>query len=176
MAPDSNEIRIVAIAIRSQRLGFAVLEGALGLLDWRTIHYQHNSASRIHAATTKVASLLELCAPSAVVVEQPRLTNAPNAPNVTALHRSIERMATVHVTTMAVIARKHVRETFRDFRAKSKDDIAAVLVQMFPELRPKLPPKRKIWKGEHPIMPIFDAIAIAVTYLDHLSERDSTPA
>jgi hypothetical protein len=73
MKLDSHEIRIVAIAIRSQRLGFAVLEGSFGLVDWRTVHYQSNSIPRIKAAMKKLTSLLALSTPSVIVIESSRL-------------------------------------------------------------------------------------------------------
>jgi hypothetical protein len=175
MDPGSHEIRIVAIAIRSQRLGFAVLEGSLGLVDWRTVHYQSNSTARISAAVKKLTSLLALSTPSVIVIERSRLLNAPNASNVNRICRFLKREAALRLVPMLFMKRKDVRKAFRDFHARSKDAIAAKLAQMFPELLPKLPPKRKIWHGEHPIMPLFDAVALAVAFWDHHNAQDPTP-
>jgi hypothetical protein len=175
MKPDSNEIRIVAVAIRSQRLGFAVLEGSLGLVDWRTVHYQTNSIARINPAMRKMESLLTLSTPSVIVIERSRLLNAQNVANVYSIYRFLRREAKLRSIPMSVMKRKDVRNTFRHFHARSKDAIAATLAQMFPELLPKLPPKRKIWQGENAIMPLFDAIALAVAFWDHRNSQNLGP-
>jgi hypothetical protein len=175
MKLDSHEIRIVAIAIRSQRLGFAVLEGSLGLVDWRTVHYRSNSIPRIKAAMKKLMSLLALSTPSVIVIESSRLVNAPNASNVYSIRRFLKREADLRLVPMIFMKREDVRRAFRDFHARSKDAIAATLAQMFPELLSKLPPKRRIWHGEHPIMPLFDAVALAIAFLDQQNTQDPTP-
>jgi hypothetical protein len=175
MKQDSHEIRIVAIAIRSQRLGFAVLEGSLGLVDWRTVHYRSNSIPHIKAAMEKLKSLLVLSPPSVIVIESSRLANALNASNVCSICRFLKQEAELRLVPMLFMKREDVRKTFRDFHAKSKDAIAATIAQMFPELLSKLPPKRKIWHGEHPTMTMFDAVALAVAFWDYQNTQDPTP-
>jgi hypothetical protein len=45
---------------------------------------------------------------------------------------------------------------------------------MFPELLWKLPPKRRIWESEHPIMAMFDAVALGFAYWQLYDAQDST--
>ncbi|MGA1984562.1 MAG: hypothetical protein ABSG84_19120 [Acidobacteriaceae bacterium] len=168
----SCEIRIVAIAIRSQRLGFAVLEGSLGLVDWRTVHYRSNTVPRIKVAVKKLTSLIALTPPSVIVIERSRLVNAPNASNVCSICRLLKREAEARLVPMLSMKREDVRKTFRDLNARSKDAIAATIARMFPELASKLPPKRKIWHGEHPTMALFDAVALAIAFWDHQNGTD----
>lgn len=171
----THEVRIVAIAIRSQRLGLAVLEDSLGLMDWRTLHYESNHTERIQAAKQKLTSLFALYMPSVIVVERSRLSKALNAPNVEAIARFLRRESRLRTIPMLIMRRKDVRDTFRNSQGGSKDAIAAELTQMFPELLSKLPPRRRIWHGEHPTMPLFDAVALAVAYWDRQGDRDPTP-
>jgi hypothetical protein len=63
-----------------------------------------------------------------------------------------------------------VGEVFRLVHAESKHEIASMLTQMFPELLWKLPPKRRVWESEHPIMTMFDAVAFGFAYW----QRDDT--
>ena len=49
-----------------------------------------------------------------------------------------------------------------------------MVARMFPELLWKLPPKRKIWESEHPIMTMFDAIAMGFAYWQRDGGRDPT--
>ena len=175
MELDSRELRIVAIAVRSQRLGFAVLEGSLDLVDSRTVHYRGNTVPRIEVAMKKLTSLLAHCSPSVIVIESSRLVNAPNASNVRSISRSLRYEAKARLVPLRVMKREDVRKAFRDFHARSKDAIAATTAQMFPELLPKLPPKRKIWHGEHPAMTVFDAVALAVAFWECESGQDPAP-
>jgi hypothetical protein len=110
-----------------------------------------------------------------IVIERSRLLKAPNASNVHSISRYLKREAALRLVPMLFMKRTDVRKAFSDFHARSKDAIAAKLAQMFPELLPKLPPKRKIWHGEHPIMPLFDAVALAVAFWDHHNAQDPTP-
>jgi hypothetical protein len=171
----THEVRIVAIAIRSQRLGLAVLEDSLGLMDWRTLHYESNRTARIQAAKQKLTSLFALYMPSVFVVQRSQLSKALNAANVESIARFLRRESRLRTIPMLIMRRKDVRDTFRNLQGRSKDAIAAELAQMFPELLSKLPPRRRIWHGEHPTMPLFDAVALAVAYWDRQRARDLAP-
>ena len=46
----------------------------------------------------------------------------------------------------------------------TKQDAASLLAQQFPGLSWKEPPPRKRWQHEHKNMPIFDAVALGMTY------------
>ena len=50
----------------------------------------------------------------------------------------------------------------------TKYERAQKVVQRFPILTQKLPPKRKPWENEHYSMSIFEALAIAAQYPDQL--------
>ena len=175
MHPDSLDCRMLAIFIRSQRFGFAVLDGQMSLLDWGIVFYQRNNSVRVAAATRKMVSLLTLFAPFVVVVGRARLSNVRNTSGVRSIFKSIRREASIRFIPLHVIKQADVRNAFRDFHAKSKDEVASVLVRMFPKILWKLPPKRKIWKAGHPRMPMFDAVALAVAYWHRYGERDPTP-
>ena len=58
---------------------------------------------------------------------------------------------------MVRVERDAVRKLFPE--ATSKHDRAVALVECFPELRPRLPRKRKAWMSEDVRMRIFDALA-----------------
>jgi hypothetical protein len=50
----------------------------------------------------------------------------------------------------------------------TKYERAQKVLQRFPVLTQKLPPKRKPWENEHYSMSIFEALAIAAQYPDQL--------
>lgn len=154
--------RILGISLRSQRLGFAIIEGSVDLIHWGMVYYEKNEDARVAAATRRVAALLERFAPSIVAIEKSRTAKALNPERVELLYRSIRREASHLSASTWLITRIKVREAFQDFGVRSKDEIASLLARMFPELQPSLPPKRKLWEPEHSSMPMFDAVALAV--------------
>jgi len=175
MQPDSDNSRILAIVIRSRRLGYAVLEDSVRLVDWGMVFYRRNGKEQVAAARKRMAFSLTFFAPSVVVIERPRFQNVRNAAGLCRICRSIRHEASTRGIPLCVMKRDEVRRTFHDFQAKSKDEIAAVLGRMFPEVAPRLPPKRKIWNGEHSIMPMFDAIAVGVSYWERHYELQNQP-
>ena len=175
MHPKSNDRRILAIALRSRRFGFAVFEGPNRLLDWGMVFYPLNDGAQRRAVTKRVASLLTLFAPSIVVVGRTRLLNVRNGSGVRPILRSIRREASARQVPVHLMTRAEVRPVFHALHAKSKREIALMLAQMFPELLWKLPPKRKIWESEHPIMTMFDAVALGFVYWQRDGARDPPP-
>ena len=154
--------RILGISLRSQRLGFAIIEGSVDLIHWGMVYYEKNEDARVAAATRRVAALLERFAPSVLAIEKSRTVKALNPERLELLYRGIRREASNSSASMLLFTRIKVREAFQDFGVRSKDEIAAILARMFPELQPSLPPKRKLWEPEHFSMPMFDAVALAV--------------
>lgn len=150
------------MALRSQRLGFAIIEGSVELIHWGMIYYDGNQDARIAAAMRRVHALLVRFSPSRVAIERSKTYKVPNPENLQSLCRYIRKDASSQSVPLSALTRIQVRETFSDFAVRSKDEIAALLVRMFPELQPKLPPKRRLWEREHFSMPMFDAVALAV--------------
>jgi hypothetical protein len=68
--------------------------------------------------------------------------------------------------------RTQLKKVFRIFHAKSKYEIATILVQVFPGINWRLPPKRKIWESEHPRMAMFDAVALGFAYWQIYGAQD----
>jgi hypothetical protein len=174
MHPKSNDRRILAIALRSRRFGFAVFEGPNRLLDWGMVFYPLNDGAQHAAASKRVASLLTLFTPSGVVVGRARQLNVRSDSGVRPILRSVRCEVSSRLIPVRLMKKTEVREVFRLFRAKSKHEIASLVVQMFPELLWKLPPKRRIWESEHPIMAMFDAVALGFAYWQLYDAQDST--
>jgi len=159
--------RILAIAIRSQRLGYAVLDGSNKLLDWGMVFYRRNGGKQVATTAKRISSLLELYAPSAIVIEQSELQQVRNVAGLRLLSKLLRREAARQSVKYHATKQLDVRKAFRSFDAKSKDDVAATLAHMFPEVAYKLPQRRRVWESEHSIMPMFDAISVGVSYWEH---------
>ncbi len=57
-----------------------------------------------------------------------------------------------------------VLNTFEIFKAKNKFEISRKISEVYPELKSKLPEKRKVWEPENYYQGIFDAMALVLTH------------
>ena len=57
-----------------------------------------------------------------------------------------------------------IRQAFTEVGAATKREIATVLASLFPELRPRVPPRRKPWTSETEFMAVFDAVATSQVF------------
>ena len=79
-----------------------------------------------------------------------------------AVRKLIDKIADVAADRgIAVVRypRAEVLAVFGRRGAHCKDDIAAAVAKLVPELAPRLPPRRRIWESEHHSMAIFEAAA-----------------
>jgi hypothetical protein len=156
--------RILAIDLRPQQFGYAVFEGTERLLDWGATYFRPGGTIGAVAAGKRVAVLVRVFLPSVIVVKKVRRNMTSNSPGVQPILKAIRHEASARSIPVCFIARADVREAFREFRSKSKYEIACILTGMFPELLWRLPPKRKNYQSEHTSMTIFDAVALGFTY------------
>lgn len=159
-----HDPRILAIDLRPQQFGYAVFEGPKQLLDWGVAYYRPGGEVGAAVAACRVAELVRMFPPSAILVRKVRGEVARNSFGVQPILKAIRLKASARSIPVHLIARKEVREVFRAFRAKTKYEIACRLAVMYPELLWKLPPQRKFYESEHPTMTIFDAAALGVMY------------
>jgi hypothetical protein len=115
-------------------------------------------------ANKRLESLLKLFSPSAIVVKKERWTEHKRAPILSLSSNVLTRVASAHSLPIFLINREKVRKTFRNMGCETRDEIAAALARIFPELVWRLSPKRRAWQSEHPRMAIFDAVALGLVY------------
>jgi D-alanyl-D-alanine carboxypeptidase len=166
--------RILAIALRSRRFAYAVFERSDRLLDWGMVFYPLNNTKQRAAASKRIASLFTQFTPSEVAVGKARLVNTRKGSGVRPILRSIRHQASSRLIPVRLMRSAEVKKVFRLFRAKSKYAIASMLAEVFPELLPRLPAKRRIWESEHPRMAMFDAIALGFAYCQRYGTREPT--
>jgi hypothetical protein len=68
MTDNFHHFRVVALDLRSRKLGFAVLEGSRKLLDWG-VKGCRTHRDLAHVAQKRIAPVLTLFAPSVVILE-----------------------------------------------------------------------------------------------------------
>jgi len=162
MTDNFHHFRVVALDLRSRKIGFAVMEGSRKLLDWG-IKGCRTHRDLAHVAQKRIAPVLTLFAPSVVILEsassrkaeEPRREIISTAIQAEVLRRSIDLVFVRKDETWGALGKGE---------PINKQKIAAHIVLLFPELTWKLPQERKPWQSEHHNMAVFDAIALALAY------------
>ena len=158
----STRQRVLAIDPSPRGFGFAVLQDEpLETLDWGL-----SSCKRFGGSCSRMtAKTIRRTRPTAIVFENWRSAH-PN--RVMPLWRFLKQIADVLDTAGVPVytySRDQIRAVFEPIGAYTKQQIAEVLVNRFPELRTRLPRPRQIWDTEDDRMSIFDAASLALTHL-----------
>jgi len=107
----------------------------------------------------KFAELMNDSSPSAIVVQKDFFESKRKTGMRNALLKQAERDR----IPIRFVTRRAVKNVFPGC-SRNKYTIAAALAKQLPELAPRLPGVRKIWKSEDYRMGIFDAAALGVAY------------
>jgi len=83
------------------------------------------------------------------------------------LVRTVWEVAVAHGIPVMLLEESQLRASSVFVDCETRDDIAATLARIYPELLMDLPPKRKKWQSEHPRMTVFDAVALGLSYWLH---------
>ena len=155
---------ILALDVRHSRLGYALFEGPNRLLDWGISRVPPHCTDIVAWTTRRVKALLRDSSPDVIVVKRPigqsRTINRSTSPILNSILETIQTQK----VPLYFLEIEDVRAEFRAFEVRSKDDVASVLVQIFPDLLGRLPPKRKKWQSEPHRMILFDAISVGFAY------------
>lgn len=156
----STHIRILALDAFTRGFGFVVMEGQ-NLIDWGMKEARENKNARSLADLTLLIARYQ---PDAIVVEDPTEDRCRRCPRVRQFIRSVLKLAESREVHTYCISREAVTAVFAPSGAHTKDAIAAVIANRFPELAVRRPPLRKPWASEAERMSIFDAAAFALTF------------
>jgi hypothetical protein len=111
-----------------------------------------------------MAALIQYGSPTSIVAKQQWRVRLPRNASGEPIFKTVQSAAEECDIPMHVLGRDEIQSAFHVFQARSKDEIACVLVGLFPELLVRLPPKRKKWQPEPHGMIVFDAIATGFAY------------
>lgn len=156
--------RVLALEIRTRKLGFAVLEGPTILLDWGMRSFDRETAEDKCQISDRLSPLLAFHQPLVLVVGV-RNYHSPmlNRTFRRSLHtvRSEAKRMSVRLRVLPV---DQMRAHFATKGLITKHDIAARLAMQFEELSWKLPRRRKSYHSESRAMLVFDALAIGIAF------------
>jgi len=170
MSPRSRPtIRVLAIDPSSVGFGFAVLEEPTRLVDWGVAEVWSPTP---RAFLARVEALVDRYHPRLVVLEN--VDKKRTRKRTTSRIAAVKRYAANRRIAVVNVSRNQVRATFGE--RSTKHDIAVAIAEVFPELVPRLPRKRKLWTSEDERMNIFDALSFVLTALAGMPEVDADVA
>lgn len=155
--------RTLAIDPTPKGFAWVVLEGREILVDWGLAEVMPADSSRIRA---RVKRLISRTGPELLVLEEPE--GSRRGRRARRIIRELAELADRKDVAWCMVTRAQVNEAFGD--PANKDEIARAVVELFPELSHRLPPRRKPWMNETERMGIFDAAAFALTVLGGLDK------
>ena len=158
--------RVIALDLHPLSFGYAVFEGPDELLDWGIRSFRHGVNAVKVPLDVKLASLLDRYGPDVVVIKEPRVAI------LTAPARGILDLTKRRRIPVRQISVDLVRRAFAD-EHDNKYQIASSIAGCFPELSPRLGPRRKVWEAEKYSMSIFDAASLGIAYFTHKAAADN---
>ena len=163
MNPNQKQFRILAIALSSRGLGYAVLEGEKSLIECGGKTAKNGNKNS--QCLAKVKKLVEFYQPGVLVLQDTLAKDSHRAPRIKTLNRQIVEVAGKRKLKVGLFSGKQLRNLLLGDAKGTKHEMAEMLAKHFPdELASQLPPKRRPWTSEDGRMDLFDAAALAVAF------------
>jgi len=163
-----KQFRLLAIALTSRGLGYAVLEG-----DKSLVASEHTSArkeDKNKQCLAKVEKLAAFYRPDVLVLQDVMAKGSRRALRIKRLQQKVIGLARKQKIKVELISEAQLRTLLLGDPRGTKHEMAEMIANLFPDqLALLLPPKRRTWQGADSRMDIFDAVALAVTF--RMSER-----
>ena len=163
MNHNPKEFRILAIALSSRGLGYAVLEGEKSLIECGGKTAKNGNKNS--QCLAKVKTLVEFYQPGVLVLQDVAAKGSHRASRIKTLNRQIIVTARKRKLKVALFSGKQLRSLLLGDAKGTKHEVAEMIAKHFPnELASRLPPKRRPWTSEDGRMDLFDAAALAVAF------------
>ena len=156
--------RVLAVYPTSRGFGFVMFEDPKTLSDWGLPKVPPADEPEI---LSRISTLIERHCPDLLVIESTADPECRRKDRVRGLLQAVEDLAGQRRIPVEALSKDAVGRAFAYAHAVTKQQIATVIASQYPELAPRLPPPRKIWKSEDVRMSLFSSAALALTsYLD----------
>jgi|SRR5665213_489016 len=154
---------VLAVYPSARGFAFVIFEGPFSPVDWSTreIRGRHKN----QRCLLGIAAVLERYQPDVLVLQDMSPSGTPRAYRMRELNASIAELAEDRGIPVRMFSRAQVRAAFEPFGLTSKHFIAETIAKHIPAFDRYLPPPRKLWMSEDARMALFDAVALALTFL-----------
>lgn len=157
----------IAIFPSVMGFGWIVFDGPLSPVDWGVSSAARKikgDAEKNGRCIERLEALINQYGPTAIILEEFERGSTRRAARIGRLCHSIIALAAVNGTETRIISRTEIRSCFASASPRNRYDVAKIVASYLPEIRFLLPPKRKLWENEAPIMALFNAAALLITH------------
>ena len=151
---------VMAIFPNTRGFSYAVFEGALPV-DWGMSDVP--GVGRNETCIRRIVALIDRYKPDVLLLRDAAEARGQRVADL------IKATADLPIAPGAIciqVSRAQVKEAFRYLTRPTRYAIARAIAELIPFFEPLVPPVRKIWNSEDRRMGLFDALALALTYLD----------
>lgn len=138
------------------------MDGPLSPLDWGVASAKVGRNARL---TARFERLIERYQPCALILEAFDGPVRPRSPRTQDLCRTMIHLAAIRGMETPVLPRHVVQDHFARFGARTRFETAQFIGQQIDALHPRLPRERRPWMPQDSRQALFDAAALAITYL-----------
>lgn len=142
----------LAIHPSTYGFGYALSDGPLSLVDWGLAHAKGDKNAE---CLRKAEKLLTRYRPDSLVLEEFDTKASRRHPRIRKLCRSLVSLAAMHNVPTRIVSREKAARSLGLPEKATRYEVAKRLAQLFPELRHLLPPPRRAWENENPVLPLF---------------------
>ena len=148
-------------------VGWIVFDGPLSPVAWG-VSMSAKRASSLQAKNAQslaaIERLLARYRVPVVVLEAFDGAGSRRNARIRALCRSIISLCAVNGIAVRIISRREITACFASTSPKTRHATAQVVASYLPEIRHRLPAKRRAWDSENPEMALFNAAALLIVH------------
>lgn len=161
--------RVLAVEIRADRLGYAVLETPRKLQDFGGAWLYFPSTAR-----SRIARLLRLYRPTTLVLRGGEMRYPRSMRTRKAIYRIVRDEAGKAGVPIVRISEQEFSAFFDEYSCQNKYDIAAVLAAWFPDLAWRVPAQPGYGDPEPRSILYFDSVALGIVHMELSSRTTQT--
>ena len=152
--------RILSIYPTSKGFGFVVMERGKKLIDWGTKRVRVPKSKKNRECVKRAAKLMEEYQPDAVMLAES--DDQKRCQRIRNLIRQIAKRTRAKGIEVVAVTRERVQKRFAPYGATTKYEIAKLIADWHPPLRPMLPRPRRPWESEDGRLGVFNAVAMTI--------------
>ena len=170
-----EELRTVAMDVRSRKFGFVVFDGSRQMLDWGVRSYVSAGQKLNEEVKRRVQDLLDMFVPGLLILRVPNLDCLQGDKKVERVVKILRGEAKLRSIPVRLLSRPIIKRVFVTGGLKSKYEVASWLRTRFPNLSWNILKKRKPWHSESYSTSIFDAAAAGAVHLGIYENHPANP-
>ena len=137
--------RILSLAFASRHMGFVVAHDVDNLMDWGVKNIPRTDKD---IALAKVQKLISHYQPALICIQNIKDSECRLGTSIITILSELKTVCAKQNVAFKAVSKRDVRENLELPDNACKQDVAAKVANMYPQLQNLLPPPRKLWEAE----------------------------